>query len=67
MVRSSDLRNSDLVLLVHYSLDHGMCGVQARLLLQDQSEVVGGRVDLGRLVGLAGDHSMIRRLKRINY
>ncbi len=56
MVRSSGLRNSRLVFLVHCSLDHGLCGVQAQLLLQDQSEAVGGRVDLGRLVGLAGIH-----------
>ena len=33
--------------LVHCSLDLGMCGVQARLLLRDDPEVVGGRVDLG--------------------
>ena len=44
-----------------------MCVVQARLLLQDQSGDAGGRVDLGRLVRLAGDRSMIERLERINY
>ncbi len=59
VVRSSGLRNSRLVFLVRCSLDHRLCGVQARPLLQDQSEVVGGRVDLGHLVGLAGDHSMM--------
>ncbi len=59
MGRSSDLRNSDLVLLVHYSLDHGMCGVQARLLLHYQSEVERGRIDPGCLMGLAGVHSMM--------
>ncbi len=47
VVRSSGLRKNRLVLLVHCSLDLGLGGVQARLLLQDDLEVVGGCVDLG--------------------
>ena len=47
VVRSSGLRKNRLVLLVHCSLDLGLGGAQARLLLRDVPEVVGGRVDLG--------------------
>ena len=48
VVRSSGLRKNRLVLLVHCSLDLGLGGVQAWLLLgEDDPEVVGGRVDLG--------------------
>ena len=66
VVRSSNLCKTRLVLIVHYSA-RWKCGVQARLLLQDQSDDVGGRVDMGRLVRLAGDPSMIKRLERINH
>ena len=59
VVRSSNLRKRSLMLVVHYSA-RGKCGVQVRLLLQDQSDNVGGRVDLGRLVELAEDGEVVR-------
>ncbi len=52
VVRSSGLRNSLLVYLVHCSLAHRLFGVQTRLLLKGQSEVVRGRVDPERFMGL---------------
>ena len=64
VVQSSGLQKNCLVLLVHCSLGLGLGGFQARLLLQDGPEVVGGRVDLGRRApGIRGRGG----LKSINY
>ena len=61
VVRSSNLRKRSLMLVVHYSVRR-KCGVQVWLLIQDQSDNVGGRVDLGRLVELAKDGEVARSL-----
>ena len=65
VVRFSNLRNRSLMVVVHFSV-RGKCGVQVRRLLQDQSDDVGGRVDLGRLVELAKDGEVARSLDPCN-